>query len=748
MTGYPPKAAPKSIRRDYTREHRQGVPMFCKLLRVGLLSGAAALIAGGAVAQNAPIREGEPSSASPDAAYIRWLDEHSMLRQAEGLATQYSGHADQWRHPYALPQPRAASSRASVWFTAYPASTISTPGASVLKTLADARLWQAFEAIGIQGLHTGPMKRAGGITGREFTPTVDGSFDRIGFDIDPTFGTTAEYLSLVSTAKEHRAIVIGDVIPGHTGKGADFRLAERAYRDYPGLYHMVTIDPKDWSLLPPVPAGRDSANLSAATVDQLAAKGYIVGQLQRTFFYSPGVKDTDWSATAVVRGVDGVERRWVYLHYFKEGQPTLNWLDPSFAAPRLVIGDALHEIGVLGDGMLRLDANGFLGIERNEQGGRAWSQGHPLSVTSNQLISGMVRKLGAYTFQELNLTLEDLRAMSQGGADLSYDFVTRPAYHHALVTGDTEFLRLMLKLMRQYEIDPAALIHAMQNHDELTLELVHFATHKDDPFPFHGAQMPGAELRSTVHAEMFGKLIGDRAPYNLKAGDGVACTTASLVAATLGFRDLTKLAKADRQKIAQVHLLLAYYNALQPGVFALSGWDLVGALTLPSAVVKDRLADGDTRWINRGAYDLSGANRAATQSTSGLPKAVALYGPLPEQLKQRDSFASRLARMLQARKELKLYAARQLDVPAVKNKGLLAMVHELPDGGGIEITALNFGSTPIDEVLTLPQAKAGAKAVDVLGSNESKSEATAVSNDGGVRIQLAGYEGKALVIRP
>ena len=38
-------------------------------------------------------------------------------------------------------------------------------------------------------------------------------------------------------------------------------------------------------------------------------------------------------------GPDGVERRWVYLHYFKDGQPSINWLDPSFAGMRLVIGD-------------------------------------------------------------------------------------------------------------------------------------------------------------------------------------------------------------------------------------------------------------------------------------------------------------------------------------------------------------------------------------------------------------------------
>ena len=49
-------------------------------------------------------------------------------------------------------------------------------------------------------------------------------------------------------------------------------------------------------------------------------------------------------------GVDGVTRRWVYLHYFKEGQPTLNWLDPSFAAPRMVHGRRAAFAGHAGRG--------------------------------------------------------------------------------------------------------------------------------------------------------------------------------------------------------------------------------------------------------------------------------------------------------------------------------------------------------------------------------------------------------------
>jgi len=70
------------------------------------------------------------------------------------------------------------------------------------------------------------MKRAGGIRVYEFTPTIDGNFDRISTEIDPAFGTEDEYTSLVRHARDSGAVVIGDIIPGHSGKGADFRLAD------------------------------------------------------------------------------------------------------------------------------------------------------------------------------------------------------------------------------------------------------------------------------------------------------------------------------------------------------------------------------------------------------------------------------------------------------------------------------------------------------------------------------------------
>nr|GFC90374.1 hypothetical protein [Tanacetum cinerariifolium] len=222
---------------------------------------------------------------------------------------------------------------------------------------------------------------------------------------------------------------------------------------------------EDWPLLPDVPEGRDAINLPPATVDALRDKHYIVGQLQRVIFFEPGVKETDWSTTPVVTGVDGKARRWVYLHYFKEGQPSLNWLDPSFAAQQMIIGDALHAIDVMGARVLRLDANGFLG--------------------------------------------------------------------HALLTGRTEFLRLMLRQVHEFGIDPASLIHALQNHDELTLELVHFWTlHAHDQYLYMGQTFPGNILREHIREEMYERLAGEHAPYNLKfVTNGVSCTTASIITA-------------------------------------------------------------------------------------------------------------------------------------------------------------------------------------------------------------------------
>jgi trehalose synthase len=665
-----------------------------------------------------------------------------MLADATIFSKQFSGQGSMWQNPFANPDPRAAIEKASVWFTAYPISMITKPGTSFLGTLGDPHLWEAFQQIGIDAVHTGPVKKAGGINGWDSTPSVDGHFDRISTHIDDAFGTEDEFRSMCEVAAAHGGTVIDDIVPGHTGKGPDFRLAEMKVEEYPGIYHMVEIPPEDWHLLPRVPRGQDSINLDYEAEDQLAKAGYIVGKLQRVIFQDPGVKDTNWSATAPVVGPDRVERRWVYLHYFKEGQPSINWLDPTLAGMRLVMGDALHSLGDLGSGALRLDANGFLGVEKSTEGAPAWSEGHPLSEAANQLIASMVRKVGGFTFQELNLTIDDIKATSELGADLSYDFVNRPAYHHAMATADTEFLRLTLNLSREAGVDPASLVHALQNHDEMTYELVHFATlHAADVFDFRGRQLRGDELATTIRGDLIRALTGEAGPYNATfTTNGIASTTATIVAASLGYTKINKLSPDQVESIKQAHLLLAMFNALQPGVFALSGWDLCGALTLERKQVAPLLSDGDTRWIHRSAYDLMDYRPDARESLSKMPRGTCLYGSLPAQLADESSFGSRLREILAVRERYQIATAVQLDVPAVSHKAMLVMIHQLIDAE--QVTVLNFGAEPISGTVRSDYLVPDSALVDMF----TDLEAGEVDDLGSFQISLGPHEGRSLLV--
>ncbi len=676
-------------------------------------------------------------------AYVDWLEEQSMLHDATKLSRQLAGSHTMWSNPYAHPDPRAALAQASVWYTAYPLSHITPAGTSFLGALGSRELWEAFSAIGIDALHTGPVKLAGGLDGWDPTPSVDGHFDRMSMAIDPLFGTEEEFRAMCETASRYNGIVIDDVVPGHTGKGADFRLAELNYRDYPGIYHMINIPESAWHLLPDVPKGHDSINLSTESEAALEEAGYIIGALQRVIFYEPGVKETNWSCTPPVTDTKGIVRRWVYLHYFKEGQPTINWLDPTCAGMRLVMGDALHSLLDLGSGGLRLDANGFLGVEKTFGHSPAWSEGHPMSQAANQLIGSLVRKVGGFTFQELNLAIDDIQRTGVVGPDLSYDFITRPAAQVALCTSDTEFLRLVLRESMQLGIDQASLVHALQNHDELTYELVHFAAaHRDDIYTLGGQDYTGAELAVHIRQTMRDRLTGEAAPYNsVFTTNGIASTTASIVTATLGITDLDTITDADVRRITSAHLLMCMYNAWQPGVFALSGWDLVGALPLEREQVKSLISSGDTRWIERGAYDVLGSAPEAKKSSSGMPRARALYGPIPEQLKKETSFASRLAAILKVRKRNGLASARLVDVPEVGNKSLLVFVNEL-EIGATQVTALNFSADKIEARVQSEHLPRG-RAFDL----STRRKVGTVDDLRGFSIELPPFGGLAMIIR-
>jgi maltose alpha-D-glucosyltransferase/alpha-amylase len=189
------------------------------------------------------------------------------------------------------------------------------------------------------------------------------------------------------------------------------------------------------------------------------------------------------------------------------------------------------------------------------------------------------------------------------------------------------------------------------------------------------------------------------------------------------------------------HLLLCMYNAWQPGVFALSGWDLVGALPLDRSKVKGLIGTGDTRWIERGAYDLIGNAPDAKKSASGMPLATALYGNLTDQLANPNSFASRLGEILKIRKRSGIATGTLLDVPDVPWKSMLVMVNRL-ESDVVQITALNFGPDKIIGRVQsehIPQGR-----VTDLATRRKVDDVDAL---GGFTVELPAFGGLAMVVR-
>ncbi|MDB6091597.1 MAG: trehalose synthase [Gammaproteobacteria bacterium] len=699
------------------------------------------------------VAAGNSWSQVPDPKYISFLEQQSMIFQSDQEADKISGMGVQWHQDFSQPKPIQLVRQASVWLLYYPGSVITKPGVSVIGTWADPQFWSAAHDVGITLLHTDPVQRAGGLNGTTFTPTIDGWFDRISLDVAPELGTESDFTQMVANAGQQQAVIGSDLVPLHSGLGPDFRLAELAYKDYPGLYDMVEIAQKDWGLLPAVndPAGHALVPTDAAV--QLKQKGYIPGLIHSADADPQANTWSGWSATPALVGVDGKTRRWVYLHVFKPAQPAYNWLDPSGAAQRVQFGDSGRQIVDRGVKVLRLDADTFLGLEPQPDSTMAADYLTPLANINTAEIAFAIRKLGGFSYQEFAAPLAQLKQFAPNGPDLSYDFFTRAEVLYALINGDVLPLRLAHHFLLDAGVQAGTLVHDLQNHDEITFQLFELGSHDD--FQYEGQNLNGGQLKQKVLQTMRSSVAGPAAPYNMlyrPAQDGIATTFAGFIAPALGVHDPYHATPDQVALIQRGHLLVAHANAMQPGVFAISAWDLVGALPIPASSVPNNLtAGGDWRWIDRGAVDLVGVNPTGTKSSFGIPKAQTLYGAVPDQLKSPNSFASQIMKMLAARKQYRIAEGTMLAVPPVSDHSVCVLVMKLPDSK-LAITALNYGrgSTSVQVDLTqvppgIPsQSLAGRGATDVVANQGAGT----VSNAGLLSVDLDSLSGRTLVVQP
>lgn len=164
-------------------------------------------------------------------------------------------------------------------------------------------------------------------------------------------------------------------------------------------------------------------------------------------------------------------------------------------------------------------------------------------------------------------------------------------------------------------------------------------------------------------------------------------------------------------------------------------------LTLDRERIGHLLATGDTRWIHRAAYDLMGYAPDAPASSAGMPRGRSLYGTLPEQLKDETSFVSRLRRILSIRETYEIALADQVDVPAVSHRGVLVMVHLLPDGRH-QVSVLNFSPEEVPAQVISEHLPPGAALTDMITGDDLG----VVNELHGFTVDLAAHDGVSVLV--
>src|SRR5262245_57306311 len=99
--------------------------------------------------------------------------------------------------------------------------------------------------------------------------------------------------------------------------------------------------------------------------------------------------------------------------------------------------------------------------------------------------------------------------------------------------------------------------------------------------------------------------------------------------------------------------------------------------------------------------------------------------------------------MLRARAAHRINESEQIDIPTVKARGRVVMVHRLSEARGVQVTARNFARTPVRDVGGIKSAGAGAEVVDVV---EEKVTAKIVGG-GGLPLAVGAHEGRAFLIK-
>jgi hypothetical protein len=448
--------------------------------------------------------------------------EFSLLEQADLLGLSYSAKKIGEEYPYAYPHFLPCLEKYSAWFSP------SKNRSDYLSYLISLRCQQEMEDLGMDALDIGSLFQT-----TQLGSSVAGGSSPVSMEIDQKWGNKEALTDLENTAAKMRKALIGTIDAGTTGWGQDFHLALRNIPPFPGIYHLIEIEPCDWDLLPYIPEKSFVQGLSKSEVQLLSEKKYILPLANHCPCYQNQVQ---WYSTAPIEGLDGKSRRWVYLSFEGAYQPCMNWTDSSFTAQRIFSGYVMYLVGRQKNQIVTIDANRFLGLERTNNH-QSPSNIEPLLLTAVETMAQQTRKFGGTSALDINIPLSDLSPFFVNGPEFIYDISTKKAFFQSLSQKSALPLLTMYELLLEQQIPIYRTIRVLGLNHNTTW------------------QSPCSEKTQEKTTTI--NLLSDLLPV-----------------------DLYHLKGRDKQKLQKAYLLYAFFMTMQPGIIKIDEEFLLGKYEL------------------------------------------------------------------------------------------------------------------------------------------------------------------------
>ncbi|MCL1985482.1 MAG: LysM peptidoglycan-binding domain-containing protein, partial [Betaproteobacteria bacterium] len=623
-----------------------------------------------------------------DPGYLQYLENKSLLGGSRELARIVSGSQIMWHAPSTDPTPERLLQTASAWLSIHPIPLLTGRQDPVFRHLANPVFWKIMREIGMEGLYISPTSGTGAIW-RSANRRVTEWEGMVQLPFTDDVGDDRDYGTLLGRANQGHFFLGLEMTQAATGLGPDFFLGCRGNPEFQRLYRMREIPASFWEELPASTEEWDCQALSADLVKKLVAEKVLPeGEDPR----SPlcGVP-WGWAVTGtVLTGERGTPKRFAYRYYLNPLRPIMDWEDPQAGARRILSACAIRRVGTQGAALLGMQTRALHGLT---PGAKLHDANPEPELSAAVSIGREVRRYGAWTWLEDELSLNQTQAFLRQGPDFAVDTVSSPGAEHALLTGDAELVRFMYDEALRIGLDQRRLVRRLPDERGLSYALPHLCSLANAPAALTPAGIQEQAKRSG----------GAWAGQTLYAG------STGLAALALNEDSSSPPAKA---KIRQGQTLLLFFKAMQPGLFMLPARDLLGALPLDGKQGRRPPPGNEPALAMHGAYNLLSTADDSPAGKGGLPRTSVLYPPIDvQEMQPAENFLKDVGEILRVRRQTGIASGRFVTRLPTKNPGSIALLFALPGDQGAVLTICNFSRAASHETFNLsaPKIQAFAK---------------------------------------